>query len=293
MATKIDQTNLQLPGVYGMIADVVAPKIRVGTPSGTFYFADIVDRAAAQTNRSAGTAPSAVVIAEGSVAYTATELVKRYVLPAEKIALFGGQDNAIQLGARAAIQMVKEAHEKNVAAAIFGSTTNAVIDATADTDFAALIETAKYAVELGAGKTVMVCGSDALRTILSLSDISALLSTMGAITPAQRFSADTLAALLGLDAVIVGSKRFWGANGTTDFSKYCAVLQLPEPSAEAALVSPQSVRSLTNWGPDGEFDLSYFEDDDVHGIKVDALAKVVVKVLNGEAIQVINNISLT
>jgi hypothetical protein len=222
-----DLAQLQVNAPEGFIGTKLFPTLNSADKSGTIYYATVTADNAAQTGRSAGTAPTATVIADSSTSFTCAEAVKRAGITPDEAKTFGGIEKADEAGAKWAIRQVQRAQEAAANTALLGGAADAAYaDATLLTD----VQTALDAVRLYEGKTALVGGTNLLKIIANGTTVSAkLLRIVTGVEPGVasgglsfKLQMDALKVYLGVDEILAGDSGIWGAAGKVAIVKYDA-----------------------------------------------------------------------
>ncbi len=291
MEKRPDLAALEVNPPEGYLFDKIFPAFRVGTPAGKFYYHDIQSDVTAQTDRTAGNAPTTVIIGEANVDYDAGEAIYRARAPYEKLKVLRGRENAEKICAKITKRSVMKSKEADCVAEVFGATENSPIVGT-DGSFLTDIETAKNAVKRAEGLGLyLVGGSDAINFILNIAEVTnAMLRATGGILPAQVYAPSTLASILMIDGVWVGDRAMWGQSGANDYRRTAALIVAPRPEEEAVFTEAQLGRSLVYYDNEDELEIESSDNDESRGVDVDAISQYDIQVLNPEAIQVLQNL---
>lgn len=208
----------------GYIASKILPIVPTVDKSGTIYYATITADAAAQTGRSAGTAPTATQISDSSTTFSTAENVKRGAITPDEAKQMGGIAKADMVGSKWAKRQVMNALESDVCTLVLGGSADYTFDPA---NLLKQAQVAKQAVRLYSGKTTLISSTQVVTNIVQsvLAD-----STYG--TPMSRLISGTsptvavegmnfknwvagLAMFLGIDEVLLGDDTIWNATAVT------------------------------------------------------------------------------
>lgn len=204
----------------GFIGGKLLPVVPMSDKSGTIYFATLTADAAAQTGRSAGTAPDGTQISNSSAAFTAAEASKRGKVTPDEAKQMGGIEKADEVGAKFAMRSVMRAREASIAALTLGKAAGLTFDAA---KFFVQAQQALNEVRRYSGKTVLYGGSETLRIVvnalLAEQTTAAVLSrVVSGTSPAVAVTGlsfdqwkGALAFLIGVDEVLAGDDEIWSA----------------------------------------------------------------------------------
>ncbi len=205
-----DLESAEVNAPEGYIGLRLFPQVKRFKQSGTEYYRTVVADSAAQTNRSAGAAPSATVLGSTSTTYSCTEIIKRYLVPFEQVANLGGIAAADKLGAEAAKRSVMRLMEDLfVDEQMAGSP-----DASVSSDLIDVVTTAKAAIKRYTGRVAFCCSSSVFALCMKQADVVARLARFTAVQPADNaqvlaLSKTLLAMVLEVDEVLIGDDNHW------------------------------------------------------------------------------------
>jgi hypothetical protein len=184
------------------------PALSKMVKAGTYYYADIQSDAAAQTDRTLASAPTATAIASASSTWSMSEAIKRYKMDESEIEQLGGLDNAQALGARVGKRSVMATIENAVIAATFGDIDNINSRDILDS-FLEALDIAVDTIQDYADGPVAIFGSR--RTINRLKRYDDVVERMtftgvptGQLRDVRSISDQQLAAALAVDRVLGG-----------------------------------------------------------------------------------------
>lgn len=221
----------------GFIAGEILPTVPLMDKSARVYYATVTADAAAQTNRSTGSAPDGTAISDSVFTATPSEAVKRGTVTPDEAKGMGGIDKADEVGAKWAKRQVMRAKEAAVATLILG-TADATFDAA---KLMQQSQTAQDAIRLYEGKTALIAATSTLKRIvqalLNNSDSVQLFSRIvsgGNPTIAatgMHFDAwrNALAMYLGVDVVLAGDSGIWDSSTGSTEEKF-AIAKLDDGS---------------------------------------------------------------
>ncbi|MEN6360048.1 MAG: hypothetical protein ABFD59_08330 [Smithella sp.] len=258
------------PGI-GYIGSRILPVMRVGAKAGTYYYATLTADASAQTDRTAGSAPTSTLLSESSTTWSAAERIKRYRVPYEMCPLVGGVAGSDKLGGKASKRSVLNALETaQLAVLVDGagtSITSAIVDGITD----ACDQVHRYN-----GKTALVLDVGIYRWLVQQTEIKNLLvRTFGGLGYVEAMSA-TSKALLGMlqgilpvDEVLIADDKFYPYGYRTT----AAIVKLPPENDEMSFImEPEYGRTMIYWPQEAAnpFEVNSFPDDDIRSNVYDA-----------------------
>jgi hypothetical protein len=269
--SRADLAAIEVNPPTGFIGSLVYPVAKVAGKAGTYYYATLTADAAAQTNRTAGTAASATTLSESSSSFSAAERIKRYKVPYEMVPLVGGVAGSDKLGGKAAKRSVMRSLEQaQLTALVDGAGT------TVSSNYVDAIVDAAEQVKLYSGKTVLVMSTGNYRKLILTDEIKNLLLRSFAGLPASSvLSIDrdcvraALRGLFAIDDILIGDWSLWPQAYYTTV----AVCKIPDGTdAQSFVMEPELGRTMVYWpeGATSEFEVNSFPDDDVRGNIYDA-----------------------
>lgn len=207
----------------GFIGEQLYPTRPVMDKTGTVYYMAVASVAdsAAQTNRSAGVAPTGTQIATSSTTWTAAEAVKRGSFTPDEAKEMGGVARAEVAAARFSKRSVLRARETAIATQALTGTAAATFDPA---KFNTQVQTQLDALDIYPGKSVMVGAKSVIKALVNqiLGDskqglsFSRIVSGVNSTTAAQGLSFEAyrqaLANWLGVDDVLVGNSQLWNSS---------------------------------------------------------------------------------
>jgi hypothetical protein len=277
------------------IGNRVYPSLNVMEKTGTIYYQTLTADSAAQTNRSAGTAPTGTVLASSSTTFSDTEGIKRYLVPKDEVKQIGGVEVSDKLGGTAAKRSVLRAIETAQAAALLSTTR---YNAASDIGSAIIdgITAAAVAVKRYEGALAFVCSITFYRNLIAEAEIKALMArfvpgglsaeSILSLTPAA-FKA-MLQTLFAFQEVLVGDDDHWAISGKLDAA---AVVKLPDPENFSHKLGPVLGKTAL-YLPDGAqpFEIESFYNEDAMANSYTAQSWYQVKEFNAAACKLVKGI---
>jgi hypothetical protein len=80
-----DLEGIEVNPVIGYIGDKLFPTVNTMEKTGTVYYKTLTADSAAQTGRSAGSAPSRTLLTDSSTTFSAAEVIKRYGIVRDEV----------------------------------------------------------------------------------------------------------------------------------------------------------------------------------------------------------------
>jgi len=285
------------PNPYlGYIGNKVLPKVQVNQKTGSVYYQTLQNDSAAQTGRNAGTAPTAVNIAESATTFSTAERVKRYQVSYDESAQMGVENADIQ-GALASKRSVENALEEAIAAALFeGASSTAAVG----TSFITAAQGALNTIKRYPGRKALVTSYSTFNKIMRTTEVvnrfglsSAAVTGIDALAIVGRNPEALkmlLASIIGVDEVLVGDDSIWGKNSAR--LDRVAVVALPDPSNFSHKMGPVLGKTVI-FLPDGKNEvlIQSFPEDLNLANYYDALSWFDVKVLNTGAAVILTGLS--
>jgi len=226
-ADRPDLAAIEVNPPEGFIGQQIMPIVPVADKSGTVYYSTVTADAAAQTSRTAGSAPTASQISDSSTSFTCLERNKRGAIVPDEVKQMGGIAKAEVVGAKYAKRQVMRALESEIAAELLGLTASATFDGSKIMDQS---QTALDSIRLYEGQTALVGSTMVLKQMVQaiLKDTSGIGGMFSRLisggSPTVAASGMTfnswmagLGMLLGVDKVLAGDSNIW--NGTSVVSK--------------------------------------------------------------------------
>ena len=215
-----DLAAIEVNAPEGYIGSKIIPTVPVMDKSGTIYYATLTADAAAQTGRSAATAPTATQISDSSTTFTTAEAVKRAGITPDEAKQMGGIDKADEVGTKWAKRQVLNAKEESIATSFMdGAADNNFDPAKLQTD----VQVALQAIRLYHGRTALVTSTKTVKAMVQgiLADathgpvLARLItgSSPGIAATGLNLEAwvNALALWLGVDEVLAGDDTVWNA----------------------------------------------------------------------------------
>lgn len=218
--SRPDLAAIEVNPPESYIGTKILPIVPVADKSGTIYYATVTADSAAQTSRSAGTAPTSTQISDSNTSYTCLEREKRGSITPDEAKQMGGIDKADMVGAKWAKRQVMNALETSICAELLGLTASDAFDAA---KLQSDVQTGLDSIRLYEGRTALVASTMVLKKIVQAlldtdgtKDIfSRLITGTNSAQAAQglSFSAwmNGLAFFLGVDDVLAGDSAIWNA----------------------------------------------------------------------------------
>lgn len=257
-----------------MVFNKVAPALVRYEQSGTAWYQPYTANTTAQTGRAALGAVTANTVAAASKSFICNEILSRQEMSYDQVRqgyrdLLSAEFAMARLGKRA----VGDALELQLATALLASPE----DLSGETNLPGAVESlASILADKAPGKVALVLSSALFGALKSNDEVKARMRNTGVVLgeggDARRITREQLAAVMGVDEVIVGPGRVWNTPG----AKTAALVVLPTeglaPNEEA-----QYGRCYTyEFSTDGEFlpfACESFMDDLNKGYVVDTVAK--------------------
>jgi len=276
------------------ITDMIFPMLPRGERQGTLYYRDIQADVSAQTGRSGGAAPTEQTVTDSNVSFNLSndEFIVREKIADAEIAGLGGLDSAQQIASRVAKRAVGNAIEDLTAANILANVSvtyndigTSLIDAVS-TGFDTL---ADYA---GQGEIALVVSSKLFSMIKRFEEVKDRMKFTGIVADdiraVRNVSSVQLAALLGVDRVIVGNNEQWYTQSGT-YQDRAALVKVPSMGIdprEDTQVGRTLWFSANDDAPAGDalFEVHSWYNEDKLSEMVDCRAYAEQKVLNTELI---------
>lgn len=215
-----DLAEIEVNPPEGYIGQKVLPISVSAEKAGTIAYATLTADAAAQTSRTAGTAPTSVQISDSSTTFSCLQYEKRGSVAPDEVKQMGGIAKAEVVAAKYAKRQVMKAYETAVCAEILGLTVEATFDAA---KILSQVQTADADIRQYEGKTSLVASTMTIKKMVMamLSDgtmgpvFARLISGTNNATAAAGLSlaswVNGLATFLGIDQVLAGDDAVWNA----------------------------------------------------------------------------------
>jgi hypothetical protein len=215
-----DLAEIEVNAPESYIGRKVMPISTSAEKSGTITYATLTADAAAQTSRTAGTAPTSTQISDSSTTFACLQYEKRGSIAPDEVKQMGGIEKAEVVGSKYAKRQVLNAYETAVCAEILGLTVETTFDPA---KVMTQIQTAMADVRLYEGKTSLVASTMVLKKmVMAMLDDDAvgpvfarLISGTNNATAAAGLNFQSwvngLAIYLGMDQVLAGDDAIWNA----------------------------------------------------------------------------------
>jgi len=241
----------------GFIANRLYPVVNVMEKTGSVYYKTLTADVSAQTDRTTLNAPSRTALTESVTTFSCAETIKRYGISRDEVKQMGGIEVADKLGALASKRSVQRALEEAVAAAIMDAANDGQI-VDIESSFIGATQTALDTVHRYPGRKALVTSYTVFNRIMRYTEIvnnfakaSAVLTGVqaeGMIAGTPAALRLVLAAIIGLDEVLVGDDDQWG---TADRDERAAIVVLPDPEPFSHRMDPVLGKNMM-YLPDGK-----------------------------------------
>ena len=283
----------------GYIGNSVFPVSPVADKSGTIYYATVTADSAAQTGRSAGTAPTGTQISDSSTTYTAAEAIKRGSVTPDEAKQFGGIEKADEYGAKWAKRQVLNAIEGAQRTALFTPAASATFDPA---KLLSQSQTALDGIRLYEGRTALVAATTVLKKVVQeiLGDskfgpvFARLISGSSPREAATGLNFEAwksgLALFLGVDVVLAGASNIWDAGAAAGKFAFTKIDASNDPMSHKWM--PVLGKTFMYY-PDGvqPFEVRSIADEVARNNHYDALSWYNVVTLNSGAIYVVDGVA--
>jgi hypothetical protein len=276
----------------------IMPLYEVMVKTGDTRFQDIVADAAAQTDRTLGTAPTATRIDSAKVTFSLNEKIKRYKMDNSEIEQLGGLLMAQMKGARAGKRAVGAAIETAAIASTFGDEAN-INSADILTSFLKTLDVAKETVMDYADGPLGLFGAYKVANRLKRYDEVVERMTFTGVLPGnvrdvRSISDAQLAAAIGVDQVLPGPSAASAAGwlgAASAYDGWLGLMALPDASADPDEEIQFGRMFAMNSGSAGElFQVETYYSDDLRSEVVDTTAWIDEQVFNKEACYILKGI---
>lgn len=265
-----DLEALPVNDPIGYVGSIILPTFKVSGKAGTYYYSTLTADSAAQTDRTAGYAPTAQILSESSSTFSAGERIDRVNLPWEMIPLIGGKDKGDVHASKTAKRNVLNALETAQLAVLVDDSGTSITSAITD----GIIDACDQ-VHLYNGRTAFVCNVGQYRWLIQQTEIKNLLvRTFGGLGAMEAMSLNKttfklmLQAIFAVDEVLIADDKFWPyAYRTTS-----AIVKIPASGDDMSFVSnPEYGRTMMYWPTDGnQFEINSYPSDDLRSNCYDA-----------------------
>lgn len=283
----------------GFIGGKIMPAVPVVDKSGTVYYRAVTADSAAQTGRSAGTAPTANRISTSSTTYTAAEVIKRGNITPDEAKQMGGIEKADEVGALWAKRQVQLAKESAICTIILGKAKSATFDPQ---KFRTQAQTADGSIRTHDGRKVLIGATKTLKRmcelILTDTNVGALFARIvSGGSPEQavqgfNFAAwkAALALWAGVDEVLAGDDSIWGA---TAYAEKIAIAKVDNSGDVMSHKYLAVLGKVFQYLPDGtnEFEVESTADRVAKDNLYDASAWYEAKLLNTGALYTFDGVA--
>lgn len=215
-----DLAELEVNPPEGYIGSKILPVVPTVDKSGYVFYATVTADAAAQTSRTAGSAPTSTQISDSSTTYACLQYEKRGSIAPDEVKQMGGIEKAEVVGAKYAKRQVLNAYETAVCAEILGLTKEATFDPA---KIMTQVQTADADIRIYDGRTTLIGSTMSLKKmVMAMLDdgtvgpvFARLISGTNNATAAAGLSfaswLNGLAIYLGVDQVLAGCDAIWNA----------------------------------------------------------------------------------
>lgn len=280
---------------HGYIGQRIYPNLTRTKKSGTLYYGTLTADAAAQEDRSLGTAPVCTNLAASNTTFTCTEITKRYGVPASTVDELGGIEAADMKGAKGAKRSVMRGIEDDIAAATLKGSHSAN---DVGTDIMGAFRAAKNSVKRYAGDLVAVMSETAFWQILEDDDVVTRLNRYNSVTPADNsqilgLKKTLLAMVLEIDEILIGDDDHWAATvDGTDLSTRAAIVKAPPAGFDEIMEMDPIYGCAVQYEPEDGRDISIesYADRDDKNNKYTATTWRNLKTLNSGALYLLSGI---
>lgn len=249
-----DLEALEVNPVIGYIGNEVYPVITVGEKAGKIYYKTLTADAAAQTSRTAGTAPTRTLLTDSNLDFSCAEVIKSYGVAKSEVKQMGGIENADQLGGKASKRSVQRAQEDAQAAKLMSAARYAAALDVSSNPFDGILwkldDVRRYS-----GRKALVFSERSFRAFINNTETKARLVYSFRDVPAADMLAKTpavmakmLAGFLAIDQVLIGDDNHWAISGREDAA---AIVVLPPKEEFSHKMDPVLGKTIV-YLPDGE-----------------------------------------
>lgn len=277
------------------------PYFTVGQKTGTIYFDDIVADATAQTDRTLGTAPTAVRIDSANSSFTVTEKIKRYKIDESEIELRGGLAAAQAKMSRKGKRSVLGRYEETVIASTFGDESNI----NSQDILASFLQALDVAVETildysdGTGIVALFGAHRVIQRLKRYDEVVEKMKFTGVlangVNDVRAISNNHLASALDIDLILNGptSTTYW-LGGSSAYDGWLGLMVIPE-SAENAMDPDEQTQfgrqvTMPIGDGDGGFKVETYYSDDLKSEVCDTTGWQIPFVMNKELCYILKGI---
>jgi len=278
------------------IGNIIYPSIRTMQKAGNITYQALTADSVSQTNRSAGAAPTAVIVGASSQSFSCTENIKRYGVDYADAEMYGDIAIVDNIGAMAAKRSVMRAKETAAAAKLITATRYSAAENIGSAILAGL-QAAATSVKRYKGKLALVASNWWYQSLLAEAEIKAWLVACAAGTtmPGMLFTPDMLKNLLQnvfkFDQVLIGDDDHWKVQNREDAA---AVVMLPDPMEFSHKLDPILGKTVVFYPEDGqEFEMSSYYDEQLKTNMYDATMWYNIIEFNAAAAKLVKGVGST
>jgi hypothetical protein len=267
--------------------------------AGAVTYQTLAADSAAQTGRSAGTGPTAVMLASSSAAVACAEKIKRYGLDKGEVKQVGGVANCDAIGARASKRSVMRKLEGDCADLLINVTTYAAAGSASGGLYPA-IEAAAKAIKRYKGALTLLCSETAYQAMIADSETTdkmafalPAMNKMGidlsdVVSINQNVVKAILQGLYAFENVLVADDDHWKI---THYEDAIVVLKAPPVEMFAEKLDPILGLNFT-YLPDGTnpWEIESFASDQDKANYYDASVTCEMKILNSGAFKLVKGV---
>ena len=277
---------VNLPESY--IGYRVYPSVKVAQTQGRAYYMTVTADSGAETDRSAGEAPSRTLLSSSSATWQASEYIKRHGVERHETKELGGIEASDRLGAMASKRSVMRAIEAAHKTQLFTGTAEDISDDIIN----GLVAGAK-SVKRYAGRLAFICSHSVYRHIIDQDAIKDRMdwsfsnaNIADALSLNQNIFIQFLKGVFAFDEILIGDDDHWDDEGKA------VVCKLPDPSEESHRLDPVLGKTMVYY-PDGEqpYEVESFYDDDDKVNNYDATSWIDIEEFNDDAKYIVEGLS--
>lgn len=294
MATPRKDLQAEPFKVPGFIGNLIFPPTPRTQVAGTFYYQKVQADPSAQYGRDTAAIAdiNATTIKSESGTFSCSEIRGRVQMSYDQVTGYGGLDRAELVMARMAKRSFFNKTETLAAKALLEPGAGVTpVNATVNT--ATVIEGQIPMVQDKApGKVVLVMSSKTFTSLKRLPDIKERMKNTGIILgaggDARNVTAEQLAAIFGVDQILVGPNNIWHEAIDASARNNCALVVLPEASKDPAEEVQLGRFFYFQWDGDAEqYQVESFHDNKADADVVDAKGFGDLKLLNANLVTII------
>lgn len=280
-----------LGGVAKLLASIIFPIFRVSEVGGKLSVAQQI-LGTGTKNRTAGDSLTGTRITTKEIDYSCDKYEDRARLSEREVKLLGGEQNAINSGARTASYGVMKQIEAEAAATVFTTARySAAYTSTTAAPFKGIADAAKAVKRFG--EPHLFCSESWLANFVAIPAVATTLKDLlgqGVIASLLGYEEKIMAAVgivFGVKAIHVGDDDFWNISGKTDAAVVIAI----RPEIVNDVISGVKMQPCYGFAPeflpeDGTEDAPFSIDTDWDSAAkdnlVDASQEIDVKELNAD-----------